>query len=381
MPDTAPSAMLLTPPPASKPASRPNPEAPRRRTRRLAVEIRQHAPGWLQAAALSGGLLAGLACAAAILMASGVGLSELAQEFVVSVVTSPESFAAVLTQAAPLAIVGLAAALAFRVRFWNIGIEGQMISGAIAATAVALADLGPAPLRLGLMGLAAALGGALWMLGPTLLRLRLGLNEIISTLLLNYVALNGLLHLLYGPWRDPESNFPNSALFGPAERLADLGWQNLTAALPLALVLLLAGWWLIDVSRFGFLMRVAEANPRLGQAQGLPMTRVLLAATLLSGALAGVAGFAICAGVEHRLTQSFAVGYGFSGILIAFLARNNPLAVLVVAFAVGTLFVAGQSLQVFYQIPSSAVQLVQAVIVLCVAASDFFIRHRLRWID
>ncbi|MGX5775586.1 ABC transporter permease [Methylorubrum zatmanii] len=373
--------MILTSRTDTKPAPKPDPAAPGRRTRRLSVEIRQHAPGWLQAAALAGGLVVGLICAAALLVAAGVSLSDLAQEFVVSILTSPESLAAVLTQAAPLSIIGLAAAIAFRVRFWNVGIEGQMIGGAIAATAVALADLGPEPLRLVLMGLAAALGGALWMLGPTLLRLRLGLNEIISTLLLNYVAFNGLLHLLYGPWRDPESNFPNSALFSSPERLADLGWQNLTYALPLAVVLMLAGWWLINLSRFGFLMRVAEANPRLGRAQGLPMTGVVLAATLLSGALAGVAGFAICAGVEHRLTQSFAAGYGFSGILIAFLARNNPLAVLVVAFAVGMLFVAGQSLQVFYQIPSSAVQLVQALIVLCVAASDFFIRHRLRWID
>jgi simple sugar transport system permease protein len=100
----------------------------------------------------------------------------------------------------------------------------------------------------------------------------------------------------------------------------------------------------------------------------------------VSGALAGIAGFMICAGAEHRLTQSFASGYGFSGILIAFLARNSAPGVLVVALFVGTLFVAGQSLQVFYQIPASAVQLLQAVIVLCVAASDFFIRHRLRWL-
>ncbi|ACB82451.1 inner-membrane translocator [Methylorubrum populi BJ001] len=347
---------------------------------RLSVEIRQHASPSLQAASLAGGLIAGLACAAAILVAAGVGLSDLVQEFIVSIVTSPESIAAVLVQAAPLAIVGLAAAVAFRVRFWNIGIEGQMISGAIAATAISVEDIGPPSLHLPLMFAAAALGGAGWILGPVLLRLRIGLNEIISTLLLNYVAFNFLLHLLYGTWRDPQSNFPNSQLFDASEQLAELGWQNLTWALPLALVLLIAGWWALSVSRFGFLTRIAEANPRMGQAQGLPITRVIIAATLASGALAGIAGFAICAGTEHRLTQSFATGYGFSGILIAFLARNSAPGVLVVALFVGTLFVAGQSLQVFYQIPASTVQLLQAVIVLWVAASDFVIRHRLRWL-
>ncbi|SFH12345.1 ABC transporter permease [Methylobacterium gossipiicola] len=352
----------------------------RRRLGRLSVGVRQHASARLQGAVLAGGLLTGLACAAAILVAAGIGPADLVQEFVVAIVTSPESAAAVLVQGAPLAIVGLAAALAFRVRFWNIGIEGQMIAGAIAATVVALHDIGPPALRLPLMLAAAALGGSAWILGPVLLRLRIGLNEIISTLLLNYVAFNALLHLLYGPWRDPENNFPNSQLYEPSEQLAELGWQNLTWALPLAGVLLLGGWWLLSISRFGFLTRIAEANPRMGEAQGLPMTRVILAATLASGALAGIAGFMICAGAEHRLTQSFASGYGFSGILIAFLARNSAPGVLAVALFVGTLFVAGQSLQVFYQIPASAVQLLQAVIVLCVAASDFFIRHRLRWL-
>lgn len=352
----------------------------RRRRGRLGVEIRQHASARLQAAALAGGLAAGIACACAILVGAGVGLADLAQEFVVSILTSPESLAAVLIQAAPLAIVGLGAAFAFRVRFWNIGLEGQMIIGAVIATAVSLADLGPEPVRLILMACAAALGGAAWMLAPVLLRLRIGLNEIISTLLLNYVALNLLLHLLYGPWQDPATSFPNSALFDASERLAEIGWQNLNWGLALALALVLAGAWLVGGSRVGFLMRVAGDNPRMGRALGLPMTGTVLAATLLSGALAGMAGFVICAGAEHRLTQSFATGYGFSGILIAFLARNTPLGVLVAASLVGVLFVAGQSLQVFYQIPGSAVQLIQAVIVLCVAASDFFVRHRLRWI-
>jgi simple sugar transport system permease protein len=355
------------------------PEPPRRG--RLTVEIRQHAPGWYEGLVLAGGLALGMVLAIAILLACGVGLSDLIQEFVVSVVSSPASLSAVLIQAAPLAIVGIAAAVAFRVRFWNIGIEGQMILGAIAATAVAIHDVGPASLRLALMMLAAALAGMAWVLVPAILKIRLGLNEVISTLLLNYVAFNGLLHLLYGAWRDPASSFPNSEQYEATERLGELGWENLTWALPLAGLLTLLCWWLLNVSRFGFLTRVAEANPRLGEGQGLPMTRVMLAAALLSGALAGLAGFSICAGVEYRMTQSFFSGYGFSGILIAFLARNNPLGAFVTAVLVGVLFVAGQSLQVFYGIPGAMVQLIQAVIVISVAASDFLVRHRVRWVS
>jgi simple sugar transport system permease protein len=348
--------------------------------KRLNVEVRQHASALFQTGVVATGLAVGLAIAALILMTSGVGLSALAEEFIISIFSNPRNLSAVLVQAAPLLIVGLSAAVAFRVRFWNIGIEGQMIFGSIAATAIAISDVGPASLRLVLMGLAAAVAGMAWIAVPALLRIRLGINEIISTLLLNYVAFNFLLHLLYGAWRDPKSSFPNSEQFDGTERLSLLGWENLTYALPLALLLALVCWWLLNVSRFGFFTRVVQANPRMAGAVGLPVTAVILSSALVSGALSGIAGFAITAGVEYRMTQSFFVGYGFSGILIGFLARNNAIAAVMVAFLVAVLFVAGQSLQVFYQIPGSMVQLVQAIIVICVAASDFFIRHRLRYV-
>jgi ABC-type uncharacterized transport system permease subunit len=365
--------------PSAMPADRPTPLL-RRRMGRFNLEIRQHVPRWYQSLVLAAGLLAGCAIAAAILMASGVGLSDLGNEFVVSIFSSPQNLSAVLVQAAPLLIVGLSAAVAFRVRFWNIGIEGQMIFGSIAATAVAIGDVGPAPIRIVLMMLAAAAGGMAWILVPALLRIKLGINEIISTLLLNYVAFNFLLHLLYGSWRDPKSSFPNSAQYDAAERLSSIGWENLTFALPLALALALVCWWLLNISRFGFFTRFAQANPRMAGAVGLPVVAVVLGSALISGALSGIAGFAISAGVEYRMTQSFFVGYGFSGILIAFLAGNNPIGAVFVSLFVAVLFVAGQSLQVFYQIPGSMVQLIQAIIIICVAASEFFIRHRLRWV-
>jgi ABC-type uncharacterized transport system permease subunit len=345
---------------------------------RLNLEIRQHVPAWQQVLVLAGGLAAGLAIAAVLLILSGVGARALAQEFVVSIFSSPRNLAAVLVQAPPLLIVGLGAAVAFKARFWNIGIEGQMIFGSIFATYVATTDLGPEWLRLALMFVAAAVGGLLWILVPALLRLRLGVNEIISTLLLNYVALNFLFHLLYGSWRDPVSSFPHSEQYGLAERLPLIGWGNLTFALPLALVLAALCWWLLGVSRAGFFMKFVSANPLMARAIGMPIAALTLGAALLSGALSGVAGFAISAGIEYRMTQSFFLGYTFSGILIAFLARNNPLAAILVALFVAILFVAGQSLQVFYQIPGAMVQLIQAIVVISVAASEFFIRHRIR---
>jgi len=350
----------------------------RRGTGRIHLEIRQNVSYGLQIFVLLAGICVGLAIAVAILAAAGVGPGSLYAELAASV-GSAESLSAVLSQSAPLIIVGLSATVAFRVRFWNIGIEGQMMFGAIAATFFSAHDIGPEFGRIWLMLIASALGGMAWMLAPALLKLRLGVNEIISTLLLNYVAFNAVLYLLYGPWKDPVTGFPNSAQFNPAERLAATGWYGLTWALPLALLLALWCWWFLSVSRRGFAIRFVHANPSMAQALGFPVAGMMVGAALLSGALAGIAGFAVTAGIEHRMTQSFFVGYGFSGILIAFIARNNPLGATLVAFFMAILFVVSQSLQVFYQIPGSIVQLIQAVIVITVAGSEFFLRHRLHW--
>ena len=323
------------------------------------------------------GLVAGLAVSVALLGAVGVGPQALVQEFLVAILSSPQSAASVLFQAEPLMLVGLSALLAFRARFWNIGIEGQMIAGAVAVTGVTLLPGLPDGLRLPLMGLAAGLGGFLWILTPALLKLRLGVNEIISTLLLNYVAVNALLWLLYGPWKDPATGFPQSAEFSAAERLPALGFERVDAGLPLAVGLALLIAFLIGASRFGFLLRFVEGNAMAARALGLPVGRLVLTAVLGSGALAGLAGFVISAGVEYRMTQSFFVGYGFSGILIAFLARSRPLLALLVALLVGLLMVGGQSLQVFYGVPWAMVQLIQAVLVITVAAADVFVGYRL----
>ncbi len=346
-------------------------------SRRYALEIRQHMPWYWQALVLAAAILTGLAISGAILVAAGVPPGELFNEFVVATVFDAQSLQAVLFQAAPMIMVGLAAAVAFRARFWNLGLEGQMIFGAIGATAISMYDVGPPALRLPLMLLLAAAFGLLWACGPLWLKLKLGVNEIISTLMLNYVAANFLLHLVFGSWKDPKDAFPYSPQFRSFERLPEFFGPS-GAAVALSLLAMLGVWWLVGLSRAGLYLRFVNANPRMGAAVGVPVVRMIIVAVLLSGALAGVGGFLVAAGQEGRLTQAFYHGYGFSGILIAFLARNHPIAATVVALLVATLFIAGRNLQVFYQIPFSMVQLIQAIIVIAVASSDFFIRHRIR---
>jgi simple sugar transport system permease protein len=334
-------------------------------------------PWYWQAIVLSAAILTGLAISGVILVAAGVPAGELFNEFVVATVFDAQSLQAVLFQAAPMILVGLAAAVAFRARFWNLGLEGQMIFGAIGATAISMYDVGPPALRLPLMLLLAITCGLLWTVGPLWLKLKLGVNEIISTLMLNYVAANFLLHLLFGSWSDPKDGFPYSPQFRSFERLPEFMGPS-GAAVALSLLVMIGVWWLVGRSRAGFYLRFVDSNPRMATAVGVPVLRMIVMAVLLSGALAGMGGFLVAAGQEGRLTQAFYQGYGFSGILIAFLARNNPIAATVVALLVATLFIAGRNLQVFYQIPFSMVQLIQAIVVISVASSDFFIRHRIR---
>ena len=350
-----------------------------RRLGRLNLELRQHMSPWRQALILACAVLVGLGISAALLVAAGVKPAALIDEFVVETFTDPENLHSVLFQAAPLIFVGVSAAVAFRVRFWNLGIEGQMIFGGIAATAVSVYNIGPPAARLPLMMVFAAIAGMAWIIIPLLLRVRWRVNEIIVTLLLNYVALNFLLHLLYGPWLDPKDAFPHSPQFRPFERLPELGF-GISSALVLAFLFTALSGWLVLFTRFGFYTKFVHDNDRMALAVGVPIRFVMLFSALLSGGLSALAGFVIVAAQEGRLTQSYFEGYGFSGILIAFLARNNPIASMVVAILVAVLFVSGRSLQVFYQIPFAMVQLIQAIIVISVAASEFLIRHRVHWV-
>lgn len=348
---------------------------PPARRLRVVLEVRLDMPVWARALVSLAAVLLGLVVSAVILALAGVAPASLVTEFGATL-ADPQSIKAVFDQAVPLILVGIAASVAFRARFWNLGLEGQMIMGGIAATAISLHQVGADSIRIELMAAAAMLAGVAWVALPMALKYLLRINEIIATLLLNYIAQYALYDLLFGAWKDPVDSFPHSAPLAAAERLPVIGgW--LQSGLIVAAVVVLAAFWLLQVSRAGFYLRFVYANATMAHRMGVPTGRIVAMVVLASGAIAGLAGFVIPSGIEGRLTQGFFEGYGFSGVLIAFLAQNNPLLASVVAILVAVLFVVGQSLQIFYQIPFSMVQLIQAIIVMCVAGADFFVRHRL----
>jgi simple sugar transport system permease protein len=346
---------------------------------RFVLEMREEVSFAEHGMILGGSILLGLSISVVFLVASGVPAKNLANEFILDIVTDPQSVRNVLQLAAPLAFIGLAAAMAFRVGFWNLGLEGQMIWGGIAGAYLSLHHVGPDSTRLFTMLVAAAAAGALWVLVAAFLKLRFGVNEIISTLLLGYIATYFLIYLLHGPWLDPRDGFPHSQYFASYEHLPDLG-GGISSAVPFAVVATILVAWLVHVSRLGLYMRFVRNDSLVALATGVPVRAVMLVAIGLSGALAGLGGEVILTSQEGRLTYTFFTGFGFSGILIAFLGRNHPFAVLGVAVLVAMLFVAGQNLQIFYQIPGSMVLVIEATIVLCVASADFFLRHRLHWV-
>ena len=218
-----------------------------------------------------------------------------------------------------------------------------------------------------------------WIAVPAVLRLRLGVNEIISTLLLNYVAALFVLNQLFGAWQDPAAVYYKTAQFADYQRLPQIGWGQIHVGLFIALAAAALVWLVTERSRFGAYMKLVGSNPRMALASGIPVALTVLAAVMLSGALSGLGGYLVASGQEYALTIYVAIGYGFSGIVIAFLSRNNPAAVVVVSFLMAGLYVAGESIQVFYGLPEALIGLIQAIIVICVVGSDFFVRYRVRW--
>ncbi|NIZ07811.1 ABC transporter permease [Pseudooceanicola sp. HF7] len=337
---------------------------------------RQRVPLGLWGATYAAGLVFGLALAALILVRLGVPAPALWQEFVVQTFLTSQGLGQTVTAMIPLVLVGLGTALAMRVQFWNIGIEGQLWLGAMAATWVSLHDIGPAALRLPLMLALSMLAGAFWIALPLALKLLWGVSEVISTLLLGSIAFFWVQHQLFGAWRDTATGFPTSPTLDAVERLPLLGWGQVHAGLWLALGAVALAALVIGVTRLGFYARAVGENRRAARAAGLPVLLIVCSFVLGAGALCGLAGAVIVTGTEFRLSQSIGAGYLFSGIVIAYLARSNPLAVLVVSFLLGGLYTAGGVLKVFYGISEAMVLLVQGVVLLSVLAAQLFADFR-----
>jgi general nucleoside transport system permease protein len=340
---------------------------------------------WLWAPLLA--VTLSLLVVAAILMFSHVPLGEAAQGFVTGAWGSAFAWSETLTRATPLVLTGLAAALAFRARLYNIGAEGQLYLGALAAVAVGgqhagLAALGGPPWAMSLaMGAAGALAGALWLLGPALFKARWGVDEVVTTLLLNFVALLGVSMMLDGPMKDPLAmGWPQSVALWPELEYTRL-FDRLRVHTGLVLALLLAlGLWLMDRhTTLGLALRAVGANAQAAGFAGLPVQRLLLVTAGLSGALAGLAGVGEVAGRTGYVTLDMSPGYGYSGIVIAMLAGLHPLGVVAAAAFVASILVGADSMSRSLGLPTYLADVVLALALLHTLVCQWLLRHRLVW--
>ena len=291
-----------------------------------------------------------------------------------------------LVMATPLLLTGLACTVAFRMRLWNIGAEGQLLLGAWGASAVVLAPLLPAGtpgfVLIPAMMLAGAAAGAAWGLIPGLLRALLGVNEIIVTLMLNYIALFWIQFWVFGPWS--EGGFQQSEAFPPEAflpRLTDfassvpaLGGLTVHLGFLFGVGAAVIVWLVLERSRWGYEIRLAGDSPEAARYAGVDIKRLIIVVFAASGALAGLAGMSEVSGSVHRLQDRFSPGYGYTAIIIAYLARFDPLRVILASILFGALILAGREIQ-----PSGVPAMIQGVILFCLIVAEVFVRYRVRF--
>jgi simple sugar transport system permease protein len=293
-----------------------------------------------------------------------------------------------LTRATPLILTGIAAALAFRARLFNIGAEGQLYAGALAAVAVGGLHAGVndgagfalAPgLLFPLMMAAAALAGALLLLGPALMKSRLGVDEVVTTLLLNFVVLLFVSWMLDGPMKDPGAmGWPQSVGLQESVQLDRLVERSrLHTGLLWALVLALATAVLLERSTLGFEIRAVGANARAAAFAGMPVARTTVWVALLSGAMAGLAGAIEVAGRSGYVTLDMSPGYGYGGIVIAMLAGLHPLGVVAAAVFVAGILVGADSMSRAINVPTYIADVIVAVALLAMLVSATFAHYHL----
>ncbi|MCZ7545481.1 MAG: ABC transporter permease [Anaerolineae bacterium] len=286
---------------------------------------------------------------------------------------SVNGFAETMVKACPLLLAGLGVTVAFRARFWNIGAEGQIYAGGIMAAVVGIYITGlPAVVHLPLTVLAGAVGGALWGLVPGYLKARLKVNEVITTLMLNYVIILLAGYLIHGPMRDRASGITISP------QLLQTAWlptviprTRFHAGILLALALAVVVYWLLERTVLGFQIRTVGENERAARVAGVRVGRTIILTMIVSGALAGLAGAAEVAGLQHRLVDEFSPGYGFLAVAVALLGNLHPIGVVFASVLFAALLNGADAMQRAASVPVPVIFVIEGLVIVLVSARFF----------
>jgi ABC-type uncharacterized transport system permease subunit len=301
--------------------------------------------------------------------------------FFVKPLVAEGSLPELLVKAAPLVLIGVGLSLGFRANVWNIGAEGQYTIGALAGGGLALAFPNySGPWLLPAMIIAGVLGGMAWAAIPAWLRTRFNANEILTSLMLTYVAQLVLIYLVTGPWRDPQGyGFPQSSMFSDAATLPILlEGTRLHLGVLIAVVVVLLGWLLLGRSLVGFQLKVVGQAPRAARYAGFSDKGLIWLSLMLGGGLAGAAGLFEVAGPVGQLTPQISPGYGFTAIIVAFLGRLHPVGVLFAGLLLALSYLGGEVAQIDLGLPNAVTGIFQGVLLFYLLGCDILIGYRLR---
>lgn len=276
----------------------------------------------------------------------------------------------------PLVITAVGVGIAFRMKFWNIGAEGQILMGGCFATFAALyfKDL-PAIVLLPMMIVLSAIGGGIWALIPAVLKAKFNTNETIVTLMMNYIALKWIVFLQYGPWKDPNAmGFPKIANFTDNAILPKLfgvhiGWL-------IALILVVVIYYFINHTKIGYEIQVLGESENTAKYAGMNVRKIILTAMIMSGAICGLTGMIQASAVNNTLTMDLTAGVGYTAIIIAWLSNLKTPWMVVVSILFAILTQGASYIQTVYQIPQAAAEVIQGIILFCILGSQFFINYK-----
>lgn len=345
---------------------------------RLRLERRSDTPAWMQIVLPILAVLLALVICSALVALAGAPVLDAYGTLFLSTFQTLYDVQDTLVKASPLIWTGLAVAVAFRAKFWNIGAEGQLVAGAMAAGFIGQREFLPAPLLIPLMLLGAMAAGAAWALVPALLKVKLKVDDVVTTLLLNSVMLYGLMGLLEGPWKDPVSNYPNSPMIRDAAQFPILVGDTLHMGVAISFVAALVIWWLMQRTTLGFSIKAVGANPVASAYAGISVPRILLSAAALSGALAGLAGAGEVGGIRYQVVSDLSSGYGYAGIVIATLADLNPLGVVPAALFFAVIMNGADAMSRDNNVPVYLANVIQGTALLTMVAGRLFTTYRIR---
>ena len=302
--------------------------------------------------------------------------------FFINPLSSANGWSELLLKASPLILIALGLAIGFRANVWNIGAEGMFIFGAICASWFALQfGEGEHGWLLAVMAIAGALGGMAWASIAAFLRVRFNANEILVTLMLNYIALQILGYLVRGPWRDPYGfNYPQTALFGISalfDPLVDGLRVNSSLFITIAAVIIV--WFFLRYSFVSFKMNVAGSAPAAARYVGFNQSQSIWLGLLAGGAAAGLAGMMEAAGPLGQLSPTISPGYGFAAIIVAFIGRLNAIGIVFGGLLLSLLYIGGESAQMALNLPAALTRTFQGLLLFFLLAADFLIFYRIRW--